>query len=224
MDSGLRIYDLLYRYASENGLSNTLLILDVISEQNLDKELFRSALSTVRLLSNLKANIDRADEDIMYAATVCSAAPELAVVSGVDPQIEQIVNLLDVEGSVHDDMRYGISMLQQNRIGMLIALASRGNAAEQLYNLSASEAMEYVRTSRKYYLPMCLYAKQNYPELQMTVNILLEKLRNLIDIAEIISNRYNTREMAYTSEIFSLMEDNARLRGMIANLEAQKNT
>lgn len=217
-----RTYGLVKEYGLEKNQANTLMAMQAIQDLNLDKDRLETNFQTALMLINLSINISDEDEDVLIAATVAHDYPELEALEYTSDRVEQIIRLLASNGVMRDgDKRYYCSVLQQDKLGLLLALAERGNLAEGLYNLSASETMEYVRDSRKYYLPMCLYAKQNYPELQMTFNILMEKLRSLIDIAEIISNRYNVREMSYTNEIFSLMEENARLKGMIAQLVEQ---
>ena len=48
---------------------------------------------------------------------------------------------------------------------------------------------------------------------------MMSKIHNLIDVTDIISRRYEEREITYTKEILSLMEDNSKLSGMIRQMK-----
>ena len=216
---GEKLFDELAAIADERNWANTGRLLNIIEYAEMDKNLFLRGFTDALMVFNMGVGISNEEYDVITASAICCDSVDLKDAEGLDERVEQIVRLMTLTGNMHDDdKRYYCSLIQQDKLCLILALCDRSNAAETLYNLSASEAMDYVRESRRYYLPMGIYAKEHYPEVGITVNTMMEKLRNLLDITEIISNRYNTREMSYTDEIFALMEENARLKGMIAAL------
>lgn len=216
-----KLYRFIMKYALENKRSNTLTALRYAKEESRDRDHFVHCMSTAQLLINLNMPVSAEDEDVLLAAALLHELEGVDLIEDLDPQIYRIVSLLAVTYNMRaEDKRYYYTNIEKHRLAFLLALADRGNFLNQICELSASEAMEYVHDTRQYYLPMCLYGKANYQELQMIINILMEKLRNLVDVVDIISSRYQAREMAYTNEIFSLMEENARIHGMISATEA----
>ena len=64
---------------------------------------------------------------------------------------------------------------------------------------------------------MCIYGKEHYHELLAPVSVLMEKIRTLIEVAEVLLRKYEVREAELNRDILSLQEENATLRGMIAS-------
>ena len=66
---------------------------------------------------------------------------------------------------------------------------------------------------------MCIYAKEHYIELLSPIGILLEKLRNLTDVAEMLFAKFESMEIELTREILQLKEENATIKGIIQKLK-----
>ncbi|MBQ0060095.1 MAG: hypothetical protein KBS83_09135, partial [Lachnospiraceae bacterium] len=87
-----------------------------------------------------------------------------------------------------------------------------------LHYVSSWMARRNVYETKTYYFPMCIYAKEQYPELLGCINTLMEKLRNLVELTEMMLNRYEDRENELLQEILALKEENAAIKGIIQRM------
>lgn len=235
------LYRFVERHALERKLLNTSIALPlvrgIISRQSIElpdefKDAseyaadLRHSLSVARMLIDLHLPLSHREEDILLASCVCHILPEnipykssenrLTKEYQLDPEIHRLIMLLHHKGDLSPtEQRKFYGRIQEDRLALLIALADRGNLMGQLYGLYSWNARRYIHETKNCYFPMCIYAKEHYPELLGAVSILTEKMRSLIEIAEILLGRYEARETELVQDILLLKEENARLKSLI---------
>ena len=193
---------------------------------------FGHTLSLCRMLIDLQVPISLDEEDILLASTMCydmlkvipmeNMGEKLFTRYQLDMRIYDIIKLISRQWNAKEvDKEVLYQQIQKDKLALLIVLTSRGDLVQQLYGMTIWKAREYVHDTRVYFLPMCHYAKQHYGDIFMVVNILMEKIRCLIEVTDILTSRYQQREMALMNEMLSLQEENARFRGMITKLEGE---
>lgn len=231
-------------YAEEKQLHNTALALPVVhylmtrdaqkvtvrsNDAATHMAYFRHALSVCRMLIDLHVPVSTEDEDIMLCAALCHVLPEnfrfpdirdaLTRQYLLNPAIAEILLLIyrDDDGSDAQRKAY-YARVRSSKLAIMIRLADRGNLVEQLYGLSNLSARSYIYETRNYFFPMCTYAKEHYPELIPPVDVMMEKMRCLVEAAEILLGRFESREAELTQQILTMEEENATLKRMIRTL------
>ena len=192
---------------------------------------YHHCLSVCRMLIDLHTAQGSEEEDVLLAAALCHILPECIQFSdlrrtlteqyGLETAIVEIIQLIfrEENGSEADQVRF-YGNIRQNRLALMIKLADRGNLVEQLYGISGWDARSYIHETKAHFFPMCIYAKEHYPELLAPVSVLMEKMRCLTEVAEILLGRYEQREAELSQEILELQEDNAALKRRIERLRA----
>lgn len=193
---------------------------------------FRHALSVCRMLIDLHIPLNHEEEDILLAASICHILPECirtpdlaAVLTDsfrLSPEVAGVVTCIfweDNENSAQQRSYY--ERVQKNRLALLIKLTDRGNLVEQLYSISGWRARKYIHETRSFFFPMCIYAKEWYPDLIAPVSVMMEKIRCITEAAEILLSRYELREEALIQEILELQEENATIRGILRRAQKQ---
>lgn len=194
---------------------------------------FSHCLSVCRMLIDLHIPLSSRDEDIMLASALCHVLPETMRFSSLkyeliqqyrlDPGVYEIVNLLyRNEEGMEEEQRAYYNAIQENRLALMIKLADQGNLVEQLYGISTWSARRYIHETRTYFFPMCIYAKEHHHGIRAPISILMEKMRSLTVVAEILLSRFETQESDLLQEILALQEENAALRGVIGMMEKTK--
>ena len=189
---------------------------------------FEHCLIVTKLLIDLNIPVSHDEADIVIASGLChdmiahakfpKKGLELTEDYHLDPRIYEIVRVTTKTGvRTEADLQQHYNEISRNRLAVLVAMADRSNLVENVYALSISEALDYIREIRDYALPMCVFALEHYPDIRLPVKLLADKVHNLIDVTDIISRRYQDKETACKKEILSLREENAKLRSMIAS-------
>ncbi|MGN0356000.1 MAG: HD domain-containing protein [Muricoprocola sp.] len=242
------MYDFIEQYARENNLKYTTeslpLVRDLMSEvaevQCMDingvtryRGFYQHGLEVSKLLIGLVLPIDKEEEDIVLAAALCHVIvnkisyeemyKELFEKRQMDLRIEEIISLItnDMDLSLAGQTEY-YHRIQENKLAMIVFLTDRANLMSQVYTMSFWSANEYIFETRTHLFPMCVYAKERYPELIPVINILMEKARTVVDACAILINRFEKREMELTEDILSYQEENSRIRGIIKTLKQNK--
>jgi hypothetical protein len=195
----------------------------------LRQSFFQHCLSVTKLLIDLNIPLSDDETDIMVASALChdliahadfpKAGRELTEDYHLDERIYEIVRVTTkINVCTEEDLQQYYDSIQVNKLAVLIAMADRSNLVENVYALSIFEALDYIREIRNYALPLCVYALEHYPDIQLPMKLIVRKVHSLIDVTDIISRRYQEKEDAYEKEILTLMEENAKLRGLIASL------
>lgn len=232
-------YEYVERHAMDRRLWNTVLALPLVQkmifvtggkadspfEDTVTK--LRHGLSVCRILIDLHVPVNPRDEDILLSAALCHILPldcELFRRQGVlDPEVIRMVTIMR-RGATDSDEKLAqyIRQIRENRLVLLLCLADRSNLAEQLHNFSTWSTRRYIHETRSFYLPVCIYAKEYYPELMAPVSLLMEKMRSLIEVAEILLTRYEEVEDELIRDILQLEEENAMIKGILRTYEQQE--
>lgn len=241
------LYHYVENYAKANEFRNTLIALPVVlctsaceagditnrfsyAEDQLNA--FRHCLSVCRMLIDLHLPLNRYEEDIMLAAALCHILPEIRSLD----EAEKLIGRYDMASAVFDtsaiiyrednmttaELHSFYKRIPENKLALLITLADRGNIVEHLYGVSVFSARSYIYETRNYYIPMCIYAKEHYHELLGQISILMEKMRTLTEVSDILLSRFEARETELTAEILSMQEENATLKGIISALRSEE--
>lgn len=187
---------------------------------------FEHCLAVCQMLVNLHIPVSPLEEDILLASALCHIVPEnvrleqieehLPAQRQLNPEVFRIVRLLFREDNMSDAaLREYFARVQGDKLALLILLSDRGNLVEQLYGMSTWSAHRYIHETRTYFFPMCIFAKEHYHDLLAPVSVLMEKMRSLIEVTEILLHRHEAREAELTREILDLQEENATIKGMI---------
>lgn len=236
--------DLIASYAEEKHLTFTAcslpIVLGVLMRSTATEERYHEAaelsldahhaLATCRMLIDLHPALETRDEDILLSSALCRILPqaihmkdiakELSDLYHLDPEVCRIVSIVHRRNDLNETaFKERIHRVQRDKFALMIVLASRGNIIERLCDLSIWNARSYIQETKSYYLPMCIYGKEHYPEILPVINTLYEKMKCLLEAAEILLSRYETREFELTSEIISLKEENALLKNMLKQLK-----
>lgn len=227
-DSLSELFGIVSDYTAQRHLPFTASALPYIQERfgmNCDVY-FRRRLSVCRMLIDLHLPISAELLDILLAAALSHSLPGdhvppdyMEIINHLfsgEPRIAEVLSTL--RQSDYADISY-YSRLINNRYALIIRLTERGVLVEKLYEWPASDARRYIRETREYFFPMCIYAKEHYPEFLGAASILMEKMRNLIAANETLLNRYEEAESALSNEIMTLREENAAIRAMILELK-----
>lgn len=185
------------------------------------------ALEICEMLIDLHPGIAETEEDILLTAVLMHIYPENVVVQnleeklmiefGLDPAVCEILLLITPErGMSGEEEQIYYERIQENKLALLAILADRGNIVQQLYRYSSWDAHRYIDETKVCYFPMCIYGKEHYHDLLGTISVLMEKLRSLIEVAEILLRRYEVREAELIQDILALREENATIKGIIA--------
>lgn len=235
------IYQTVEAYAMERQLLNTSVALPLVraimsrestywtedsKEASEYKEDFQHCLSVTRMLIDLHIPLPHEEEDILLASAICHILPENLPYKTMEhqiteeyhlhPEIQKIVLMLYQRGGLSEsELRKHFRRIQKHKLALLIALASQGDLMGQLHEVSSWNARAYIYQTRNNYFPMCIYAKEHYTDLLGSISVLTEKMRCLIEIAEILLSRYEARENELMQEILMTREENAKLKGLI---------
>lgn len=190
---------------------------------------FAHALAVCGMLIDLHLPLPPAEEDVLLAAAVCHVLPEtlrfddlhtaLAEEYGLGEEVYAVIRLIFREDDTANQQQF-FEQIQYHPLALLIKLADRGNLVEQLYGISGWSARNYIYETKTYFMPLCVYGKEHYPALLAPISVLMEKMRTLTEVSEILLGRYEERETALSQQILALREDNATLKRMIAALRA----
>lgn len=240
-----RSYTVISEYAKEHELINTCismqLLRGLLASNNEKANYFKGsyvnrlnqywhALEVAFMLMALNLPVSKEDEDIVLSASLLHVLEKLDMRSELktiveekcflDPKIFYILNICKHNKYQTTSERvayYG--NIQNDCLALLFKLADRGCFLSRLYELPAGRAQEYVNDTKTYFLPMAIYGKENFPELLGPISILLEKLRCLSDVADLITKKYELIHEDLNREILEYLEDNYRLRNQIKILK-----
>lgn len=186
---------------------------------------FRRRLSVCRMLMDIHLPLSLDQLDTVVAVAISHYLPVdiiphshdkiLSDIFSKNPNVAEILSILKHKD--YNDKSY-YSRLIKNPYALIIRLCERGVLVETLYEWSNQDARRFIRETREHFFPMCIYAKEHYPEFLGPVSILMEKTRNLIMANEVMLNRFEDSENSMNMEILTLQEENADLKAMISEI------
>ena len=191
-------------------------------------------LTVARTLIDLHTPLTDDEQDVLYAGALChdlvghgyeeAFVREVMNFYGMDSRVFDVIRLLEGRDYLVEKKHlYFFEQIieENNRLALLVKLADCTCVIEQLYNAPVRTAIEYIYQTRMTYMPMCIRTKELYPELYSAAGILMEKMRSLCEVTEILVNRYIAREEELNSELLELKDENISLRRAISKAEGK---
>lgn len=180
-------------------------------------------LIVCKMLIELRIPLSHEEEDILLAAALChdmiedipflDHGKELTIQYHLHPQVYQtVLTVSKRKDFTPEEEQAHFQKIAENKLAMLIKLSDRGNNVEDLYNMSAKKVYEYVDETNRYLFPICHYAKEHYPELAQTVQILEDKMKCLTNAAKVLVDRYEALAAHLQQQIEQLRSENDALR------------
>lgn len=180
-------------------------------------------LLVCRMLVDLKLPLSKEEEDIVLAAALCHDMIE--DIPFPDHGTE-LVNRYHLDQRVYDTVKQVSKRkdftpeeeaaffrgINENKLALLVKLSDRSNNVEDLYNMSAWKVHEYIGETNTFFLPMCAYGLEHYPELHKCIEILQDKILCLTQVSQILVDRCEARQAELKQQLQSLQQENARLR------------
>lgn len=230
------LYDRAAEYAAQNGLENMAKALTFVKElaeksnpmtQVRRQAALRHGLEVCRMLMDLHLSLSGEDEDTLLAAVMLHTYPEdfpnaeLQQEVSVTPAVCELVGRIAQSRDMTDEeQQLFYTRAQSDPLALLAVLADRGIIVQQLHRFSTWNAHRYIEETKACYYPMGIYGKEHYHDLLAPISVLLEKIRTLLSVAEILLRRYESRETELIQDIMALREENAILKGIIAKFKA----
>lgn len=227
-DSLSELFGIVSDFAVEQGMKLTASALPYIRERfGMGCDIYyRRRLSVCRMLIDMHLPISLEHLDVMVAAALShylpgdKIPPDHAEImnrlfSG-DPRVAEVMTTL--RQTDYADKSY-YTRLINDRYALMIRLTERSVVVEKLYEWLPTDERRCIRATREDFMPMCIYAKEHYPEFYGAATLMMEKMRNLITANEALLNRYEAEEAPLSSEILYLREENAAIRSMILDLK-----
>lgn len=225
-------------YAKENGLECTARALALAGKLSqlptrsdaantkLQSDILH-ALAVCEVLLELHTGLPHEEEDTLLSAALLHILPGyfpgddirdiIVGTHGFSPAVFEIVDSLDAGHMILEEEQEAFyARIQENRLALLVALADRGNTVQNLYRFSTWNAHRYIEETKICYYPMCIYGKEHYHELLAPISVLMEKIRSLLEVTDILLRRYEVREAELLQDIQALREENATIKGIIA--------
>lgn len=192
----------------------------------------KHVLEVCEMIVDLEPPITDYEMDNLLSAILLHILPETWPIENLHEKIvdqlgyeEETFQILDLiinhPDLTHDEAKELCQKIQTNKLALIAALADRGNILQHVYKHSTWVAHRYLNESRIYYLPMGIYGKEHYRDMVGIMAILMEKLRTLMEVAEIFLTRFEVREAELNQDILALNEENATIRGIIRDFRGQ---
>lgn len=232
------IYDYIEKYAYEKEFINTAIALPLV--RGLHNGSYRKLTITrngntyrlpyiihpllvTRMLLDMHVNLSCEEKDILFASALGhdlledikfeNGGKELIEEYHLDPRILDIIKLMSKRYDfTEDEEKNFFHNIGANKFSALIKLSDRGNNVEDLYNMSLWKVHEYIDETNKFFLPICIFAKRNFPELSISFDILEDKIVSLTGLAEALVDHYSLEENNLRNKIDELKKENDELR------------
>lgn len=180
-------------------------------------------LLVARMLADLQMPMSFEDIDILLASCLChdmiedlsfeNGGKELHEKFGLDPRVYEVVKKVSKRKDfTEEEERAFFDAIQNDRIALLVKLSDRGHNVEDLYNRPVWKIHEYIGETRKYFIPMAEFGLVAYPEIVKPIAILLDKMVQLTQVAEVLSDRHVQLIESLEKEYAALKAENDELR------------
>lgn len=241
-------YEFLEYFAESNRLYNTMIALHlarglhngtyrklpVVRNGEIYKQPYLiHCLSVSKMLSDMWFPFSDEEKDILIASALChdmiedvpfeNGGKELYKVFGLDKRVYEIVKLVSKKKNPTEaEEEEYFSGIRNNRLALLVKLSDRGHNVSDLYNMKEWKIEEYIGETRKRYLPMCEYARENYPELTDVIEIMQDQIVVQTKTVQMLMEKHKKNVAKLNDELSLLREENAKLRQSFTTLkEAQ---
>ncbi|MDO4977228.1 MAG: hypothetical protein Q4E53_08190 [Eubacteriales bacterium] len=190
-------------------------------------------LLVCRMLLDMDLPLSKDELDIVLAASLChdmiedipfpNHGKELIDIYGLDPQIYETVKYVSKRKDFTEEEHQAyFDNIQSHKLALLVKLSDRGHNVEDLYNMKGWKLHEYVDETNTYFLPMAKYGKEHYRELYQSIEILLDKICSLTEVAETFLNRYEEQEKKMIEQLQTLREENEQLWATLRALDMEE--
>lgn len=231
-------YEQIESYAIEKRLFNTSIALPLV--RSLHNGTYRKfgvvkngehyklpyyihCLSVCKMLVEIDLNLSNEDEDILLAASLChdliedvpfkNGGREIYEVYGLDKRVYETVKLVSKRKDfTKEEEQLFFKNIEENILALLVKLSDRGNNVEDLYNMSMKKLKEYIGETNEYFIPMGEYGVINYPNQSSALNVLIDKIRTLTNISEVMIEKLDSRNQLLRDERDMLKLENIKLR------------
>lgn len=238
------LYEFVSAHAHKQNLSNLLSLLTVVKDVtdgrygNLRGRVrddmyylsaFHHSLSVCRMLIDLQIPLAPEDEDMLLTLSVAHVFPEAFFTDNLwqelqrrcslDFEVFEMLFLIYIDENSSDSEKEAyFEKIRENEIAVLVKLADQSHLIELLFEYSSWSARSFIHETRNRYLPLCIFAKEHYPQIHTAINVLMQKMQNISLGAEILLAQYEARENELLQEILDVEEDNATLKRRIREL------
>jgi len=131
----------------------------------------------------------------------------------VRPQvIAYVQEITRFDHLAEDEVENYYRTLAKDRLLLMIKMVERSNLIEHLCDMTADEAKTFMWETKRHLFLLCLDGKETYPEFENAFGNIMEKMRGLIQVMDILYKKYDAEEDELYDEIWSLTEENARIR------------
>lgn len=223
-DSLFELFEIVILNAKNKNLKRSLLALEHMNGYTgIASEVYlRRRLSVCRMLLNFHLPVEDDTLDSIITVSLYNSLPGDDVPESHKEHIKELIKddstaqniLLTLEQKNYRDMTY-YENLVKDKYALIIRLTERCVLFETLYEWPFEDAKTFIRQTRESFFPMCIYARENYPEFAEAATILMEKTKNLLQANEVILSRYEETETNLDLEILSLTEENALIKRII---------
>ena len=166
------------------------------------------------LLIQLRLPVTTEEMDLMLSASVLHILVELYESYDIDSTVHEIGLPEEMADFVKDIMTSNqyFDKIVDNRLLLMVKMVERSNLIEHLCDMSIEEAKHFRLDAKRFWFAVCVEGKARYQEFDAALSGILEKMRGLIQVMDILFKRYEDEEDELYDEILLLREENARLR------------
>lgn len=219
-----------YAYAVSHNYQSTCAALEYMKKSHMDvkvtvpmvQEYLIHALSLVWLLIELPLPITEDEMDLILSASVLHILDEIYG----EYDMESLSDVIDVPKTTFEfinkieQSNHNYDMIVQDRLLLIVKMAERSNVIEHLCDMTIEEAKEFILDAKRYWFAMCIEGKVRFQEFDAALTGILEKMRGLIQVMDILFQRFDSEEEELYEDILALKEENARIR---ITMEQRKN-
>jgi len=183
-------------------------------------------LTVCKMLADLRIPLPDEQYDVMLAAALChdmiedvpfpENGKEIYTRFHMSPEVYNTVLTVSkrYDFTPEEEQEFFLNICR-NRLAMLIKLSDRGHNVTDLYNMKEWKIHEYIGETRKFFMPMCVYAREHYPELSEVIEIMQDQLVVLTKTAEVLVERHGKIVSELQDKINALRGENAALRAKL---------
>lgn len=179
-------------------------------------------LTVCKMLADMWLPISEDERDILLAAALCHDmiediefprdGRELYEDYHLDKRVYDTVKLVSKRNdfTLKEEQEF-FRHIMENRLALLIKLSDRGHNVTDLYNMSDKKIQEYIGETRAYFLPMCEYAREHYPELDDVTEIMQDQLICLTKTVTMVRKKNEELIKRLNTELKELRRENRSL-------------
>lgn len=211
-----------YDYAKTHDYKYTIAALEYIKVSYIEEKMTEPmvqeylvhGLSMAWLLIQLRLPVTTEEMDFMLSASVLHILVELYERYDIESTVESIGLPQEVAAFVEDIMTSNedFDKIVDNRLLLMVKMVERSNLIEHLCDMTIEEAKHFRLDAKRFWFAVCVEGKARYQEFDAALSGILEKMRGLIQVMDILFKRYEDEEDELYEEILLLKEENARMR------------